>query len=143
MHLAQTKIGVQQGEEHIDPDSGVTSDLVNIAARNEFGVPQRRIPERSFIRSTADEIREEMHRRIIPRELSQIYLGRETVQQALARIGEHVEAKIKQKIVDLKTPPNALATQIAKGRGIMLVDNPLIDTGQLRQSIRHVEEIRE
>ena len=59
-----TKIGVQQDAIHKDEDSGITSDLAVIAAVHEFGAPNRGIPERPFIRTTADEVRNEVVRKI-------------------------------------------------------------------------------
>jgi hypothetical protein len=48
-------------------------------------------------------------------------------------MGQLAEGHVKQEITDLRTPPNAESTIRAKGS-----DNPLIDTGALRQSIRYV-----
>jgi hypothetical protein len=125
---AFTKVGVQEGERR---DDG--TDLVTVAAVNEFGAPKKKIPERSFIRSTTDEQRqkvERMKRRI----LEGIADGTMTIKRGLGLLGEFMESKIKDKIVRLDTPPNAPSTIARKGSS-----NPLVDKGQLLQSIRHVE----
>ncbi len=125
---AFTKVGVQEGERREDG-----TDLVTVAAANEFGT--KRIPERSFIRSTTDEQRgkvEQMKQRI----LTGIADGTETIDNGLAKLGEFMETKIRDKIVKLAEPPNAEFTIARKGSS-----NPLVDKGQLLQSIRHVEVV--
>lgn len=125
---AYTKVGVQEGERREDG-----TDLVTVAAINEFGAPGKNIPERSFIRSTTDEqrpkverIKEGIIRRLVDRGVS--------LKIELGRLGEFMQGKIQRKIVDLRSPPNAESTKKRKGS-----DNPLVDKGQLHQSIRHVE----
>ena len=51
---------------------------------------------------------------------------------ALNQIGVVAVAKVQQYMVELKTPPNTEATIKAKGSS-----NPLIDTGQLMQSVTY------
>lgn len=126
-----TKIGLQENATNKEGE-----DLVEIAATNEFGDPGRRIPERSFIRSTTDEVRPEAFR-LMKTGLGRIIDGKTSARKVLGKVGLFMETKIKKKITDLRTPPNAPLTIALKGS-----DNPLIDTGQLRQSIRHVETIQ-
>jgi hypothetical protein len=66
---------------------------------------------------------------MIPKVLS----GEMTMRILLEQMGQLAEGHIKQEITDLKDPPNAASTIAAKGS-----DNPLIDTGAFRQSIRYV-----
>ncbi len=103
--------------------------LVEVAWFNEFGT--KHIPERSFIRSTTDEQRSQLAQ-IKKRLAIEITAGRQTVASALAILGEWMQAQIQQKITRLSEPPNAPSTVARKGSR-----NPLIDTGQLRQSIRY------
>lgn len=56
-----------------------------------------------------------------------------TMRQLLEQLGQLAEGSVKKQITDLKSPPNAKSTIKKKGS-----DNPLIDTGNLRQSIRYV-----
>lgn len=111
-------------------------NMVGLASTHEFGANAGkngniRIPERSFIRSTIDERK----RRFFGKAFNlhgDILTGRFSVRQALGIMGELIKGNIIQKIVDLKTPPNAPSTIKAKGSS-----NPLIDTGRLRQSINY------
>jgi phage gpG-like protein len=127
---AFTKVGVQEGEQR---DDG--TDLVTVAAANEFGAPKAKIPERSFIRSTTDEQREEVER-VKRRILEKLVDGTSDIKTELAKLGSWMKAQIQKKIVDLKLPINAESTKKKKGS-----DNPLVDKGQLQQSIRHVEVV--
>lgn len=118
---SQVDIGI-----HADEDQ----QLIVIAAANEFGTEH--IPARSFIRSTVDEngqryaqAAEGLLGRMVDGEISKF--------QALELMGQLIEADIKKKIVALHEPPNAPATIRRKGS-----DNPLIDTGNMLQSIRYV-----
>lgn len=51
----------------------------------------------------------------------------------LEQVGLIAVAKVQQKIVDVRTPPNAPSTIRKKGSS-----NPLIDTGAMRQSVSHL-----
>lgn len=138
---AYTKVGVQQGTLHeSEDDMGVkhTSELAVIAAVHEFGAPKRHIPERPFIRTGVDEARERINRRILI-ERDAVLIGKTTVRIALGRIGEEVQSAIQSKIDRILYPKLKEAT-IA--RRVRPSTKPLIDTGQLRQSIRHVEFIK-
>jgi len=149
MDRAYVMIGVQQGERHKDQDTGVTSDLVDIAASNEFGVERKnpvtmrrksggkylkvtskKVPERSFLRSTADEQRENIARQVQVIAAA-IIDGKMSVHKGLMIIGLEHARQIKRKILMLRHPANSLMTILKKGSS-----NPLIDTGQLMQSIR-------
>jgi hypothetical protein len=127
---AHTRVGVQEGEIREDG-----TDLVTVAAVNEFGAPKANIPERSFIRSTVDEERPAVNR-IKEGIVRKATTGHVSIRQELALLGEFAQSKIQRKIIDLKIPGNADSTKKKKGS-----DNPLVDQGQLHQSIRHVEVI--
>ncbi len=87
------------------------------------------IPERSYLRAgfdaNADEIQGKMEYL-----LGLVLDGKITGQQALNAIGGFVATRIQAYLTDLKTPPLAESTIRRKGSS-----NPLIDTGQLRDSI--------
>ena len=140
MRLAEnsfTEIGVHKGETR-QPKPGELeplSDMVIVAAANEFGAPKKNIPPRAFIRTSFDENRREVDR-LVESEYDKILAGKSNVKKSLEIIGEFMETKTKQKIVDLKQPPNRPRTIARKGS-----NNPLMDTGQLRGGIRHVETI--
>lgn len=130
MANSYTKVGVQAGSREID---GVT-DLVTVAAANEFGTD--RIPERSFMRATFDEDKEQLAT-IKAAEAKAILAGTKTVEQSLALIGLYHVGRIQAKIHSHPPPPNAPATIARKGSS-----GTLIDSGQLVQSISHVEIIQ-
>lgn len=105
-----------------------TLDMYGVSepTRGRAGVPQR-----SYIRSTVDE-NLGLYRRIEANAVGRIVDGTMEPKRAMGLIGEKVKADIQRKIVELDDPPNTEATIEAKGSS-----NPLIDTGQLRQSIQY------
>jgi len=66
-----------------------------------------------------------------------MYTGNITMRKFLGRLGEWFKSEIQNKIDILQSPRNAPSTIARKGSA-----NPLIDTGQMKQSIAHVEKIR-
>lgn len=124
-----TQIGIQK-------DAGTENgqSIAAIGAYNEFGTGN--IPSRSFMRSTFDEQRTKI-KAIIEHQYSRILKGEITVKKALGLIGEYMEGEVKKKITTLKTPPNDPRTIAMKGSS-----NPLIDTGRMRASIRHIEVLK-
>ena len=102
-----------------------------VGATHEFGSVSAGIPERSFLRSTVHENRRE-YLAIIRKIAIKIIEGAFTSEKALNLLGTKVAEDVKQKIVDLTSPPNTEGTIASKGSS-----NPLIDTGHLRQSITY------
>lgn len=90
------------------------------------------IPARPYIRSTVDE-NENKYFQSAERISGQMLDGRIDKFQGLSIMGQLIEGDIKQKIIDIKSPPNAPATIRRKGSS-----NPLVDTGLLGGSIRYV-----
>ena len=95
---------------------------------HEFGIGN---PERSFIRSTTQEKKKEIIS-LQKKLLKKVVAGEMKVEHALGLIGEFFAAAIKEKIVAIQSPPNTAETIKAKGSS-----NPLIDTGQLKNSITY------
>lgn len=128
-----TKVGL--------PEGGKTSgrhqmpELVVVGVTNEFGSPELKIPERPFMRETADNNQERISILQL-RALKSVVDGFKTVRQALYGIGEEVKEMIVDKIRSGPWIKNAPRTIKKKGR-----DEPLIDTGQMINSIQHVEII--
>jgi len=118
-----------QGES----DNNTMADLILVAAVQEFGSPSKNIPPRPTVSTTFDENLDELNRRKT-KEYQRILDGKSTARQGLSRIGEWMVSKIRRKITQLKTPPNAPSTIAKKGS-----TNPLIDSGQMRQSVQHIE----
>lgn len=90
------------------------------------------IPERSFMRSTIKEKKAELVRLQV-RLWKKIINGVMGEEKGLGLLGEFLADKIKRKIVAIKEPPNAPATLRKKAPR----SNPLIDTGQLKNSITY------
>lgn len=145
LHAGQsyTKVGVQQGTERKD-ETGQTSKMVVVAAVQEFGAPTRHIPERPFMRKTFDVNKEKLAQ-MQATLYSKVLAGKMTTKRGLAILGQFMEDETKKVIEAWTLPPNAPSTQRAKGRktGIegAMIDNPLQDTNQMLQSIRHVEVV--
>lgn len=113
-------------------DVGYTLDgtpMVLVAAANELGTSDGRVPQRSFIRSTVDERRAEIAR-IQTQVMGKIADGKMTAAQGAGVVAQFVEAKVKEKVTTLDEPPNAPSTVAKKGSS-----NPLIDTGALRSAV--------
>lgn len=121
-------VGVPKG-------AGVYEDgltIATIAAVNNFGSADGKIPPRPFLQPAINKGAPEYQRLaevMIPKVLS----GEMTMKVLLEQMGSLAEGHVKQEITDLNTPPNAQSTIDKKGS-----DSPLIDTGALRQSIRYV-----
>lgn len=103
--------------------------VATVATFNEFGTD--RIPERSFIRSTVNENRAEI-KTFIQAQKKNILINDGGVKQ-LGLIGLKVQTMIQKKIQAFTDPPNAASTIAQKGSS-----HPLIDTGQMVQSVRYV-----
>jgi hypothetical protein len=127
-----TKVGIQS-----DAGKNEESDNASIAeyaTYNEYGTGS--IPARPFMRSTFDMFKDKVSR--LKKEQYELILqGKRTVRRSLALIGEFMEGRIKRRITAIGYPRNKPST-IKKKKS----SNPLIDTGVMRQSIRHVEVLK-
>ena len=121
-------IGVHGAEgEEVYPDSGVT--VAEVAFWNEYGTITA--PERSFIRSTIDESRQELDQ-LTTKFLKEIIAGKLTTEKALDKLGLKIQTLIQKKILELNDPVNAPATVARKG-----FNNPLVDSRRLWRSIAY------
>jgi len=121
-------VGVPKGAGAYE--DGLT--IATVAAVNNFGSADGRIPARPFLAPAVENGAPE-YRRLAEVMLPKVMSGEMEMQTLLAQMGQLAEGHVKQQITDLRTPPNAQSTIDKKGS-----DNPLIDTGALRQSIRYV-----
>lgn len=126
---SHTKIGVQSTDKHHDGES-----LVTIAAQNEFGTDK--IPSRPFMRNSFDKNKANINT-IIDTEYNKVLSGYVDIKKSLGRVGAWYQGVVQSEITNLTEPPNAPSTIEKKGSS-----NPLIDTGRMRASIRHVEVIK-
>jgi hypothetical protein len=127
------KVGILETAGTHEGEGGLT--VADVAVFNEFGTPT--IPERPFLRDTADAIRPEMNS-LADKILDRIMRGKSTIDEGLDIMGLKVQSAIKAAITNWKTPPNAPSTIAKKG-----VDNPLVDTGQMRNSIEFQKIVAE
>lgn len=124
----QVLVGVPKG-------AGEYEDGINYAtilAVNNFGSADGMIPARPVLQP-AVEAGAPVYRRLAEVMLPKVLSGQMEMRTLLEQMGSLAEGHVKEYMTDLRTPPNAQSTIDKKGS-----DNPLIDKGALRQSIRYV-----
>ncbi|KQQ62968.1 hypothetical protein ASF66_01030 [Pseudomonas sp. Leaf129] len=121
-------VGVPKGAGSYE--DGLT--IATIAAVNNFGSADGTVPPRPFLVPAIDK-GSPQYRRLAEIMLPKVMAGEMDMRVLLEQMGNLAEGHVKQEITDLRIPPNAASTISKKGS-----DNPLIDTGALRQSIRYV-----
>lgn len=122
---AMTELGTSVVQVGIFEGAG--DDVVKRAIYNEFGT--KHIPERSFIRSTFNEQHGKVAKRF-EQILRAVHNQDYNVSRKLKLIGQEQQARIRQKITDIRTPPNSKATIAIKG-----FDNPLVHSGEMRLKV--------
>ncbi len=118
------------------------SEQVIIAATNEFGTDRAgkshniKIPQRSFLRSTLDEEKDETRDQVDAAKVK-VVTGRLDKKTFLKRLGLWFEGKVKAKILAGGSPfvANAPSTAQAKRDRGRDWPQPLNDLGRLRQSV--------
>jgi hypothetical protein len=112
-----------------------TETVASIAAEHEYGT--EKVPERSFIRGTL--IKESAKvQSTIEQLLKNVLFQKIDVQGALGRLGVFAVSLIKDRIVTEHIPPPlAESTIAAKTRDGKTGEVPLVNTGQMLNSIRH------
>jgi hypothetical protein len=127
------KIGIKVGITSDDDTREDGDSNLEIATHHEFGAPKANIPERSFIRWTADTHRKKYQRLIKKAEeaaLKNPRGGNTAVKSALFQLGETAVADIQNRIDSNIPPPLAEVTVLRKGD-----DLALVDTGEMRGAI--------
>lgn len=107
----------------------------DIAFIHEMGDPARDLPERSFLRSTMAEKRQ-AYQELAAKVMRKVMAGDMTVEQGLELIGMAAASDVQETIEQGEFAPLAPETIRRKGSS-----KPLIDKGQLRQSI--TSEVRD
>ncbi len=108
-------------------DSALT--VATIGFFHEFGTVT--IPERSFIRSTIQGKSKEI-KAVSRAQLKKVINGSTTTEKGLGILGAFTAGLIQEKFTSNNWAPNTARTELRKGSS-----TPLIDTGQLRQSISY------
>lgn len=146
--------GDDGSERHAANDSTNELTVADIGTFHEFGVGPFQvtggfsgdgalgghehpgIPQRSFIRAWYDE-NHDFIAKTMQAQMKLAISGKITPEVAAERIALAFEGSVKQRISRGIPPPNAQSTIERKGSS-----KPLIDTGQLRNSIRGRVEIK-
>jgi ABC-type Zn uptake system ZnuABC Zn-binding protein ZnuA len=113
-------------------DSGLFGYQARIGVIHEYGAPEANIPQRSFIRSTIDENRNE-YISLLEKFSEKILEGKITIKQVLNILALKLASDIKKKITKIRRPKNAKATIKRKG-----VNNPLIHFGYMRNAVESI-----
>lgn len=100
---------------------------------NEFGLG---VPERSFIRAWFDAAKGENYE-LAKRMLEAILHNKISMETALEQMGAKFAGEVQKRIAEGIPPPNAPSTIAEKGSS-----TPLIDKGQLRQSVTYARAKR-
>ena len=125
----QVFIGYQAGHSTYDDEEGNAIDMATIAMFNELGTSTS--PPRPFLRMTVDENQQKINA-MCEQQAKKIAKGG-TAERSLRELGVFGVSLVQEKIGNGSFTPNAPSTVKAKGS-----DKPLIDTGQLRQSVHYV-----
>ncbi len=131
LDCAYSDIGIHKGAK-----SGDGEELVDRAVTNEFGFPEKKIPERSFMRKWFEKNLAKT-KRLSKKNLVKVILGNFTAELAVEGLGLYAKKGIKKTITDLKRPPNAPYTIKKKG-----FDDPLIETKDMLNGIENRETIK-
>lgn len=121
----QVFVGFQAGQ--VTDDKGV--DVAQIAMFNELGTSTS--PSRPFLRMSVDENKDKI-KNMCSAMAEDVAKGG-TAEQALKKLGVFGVSLVQEKIVSGTFEPNAPSTIRKKGS-----DKPLIDTSNMRQSVKYV-----
>lgn len=124
-------VGASAAEEHDGPTN------VDLASMHEFGGKDGRPPERSFIRSTVTAKRRS-YDEIFSRGAKLVYERKTDVDTILGLVGSKSQSDVRATIRAGIEPELAESTQAAKERAGKAGSTPLIDTGQLINSITYI-----
>ena len=133
LNQLQLVAGIPNDETSREDSGEITNAELGII--HEWGAPEKGIPERSFMRSTMSEERENLGR-LGKVQIAECLEGNTSPHDVFATIGAYLQGKIVEKITDGEFEPNNENTVKRKGSS-----KPLIDTGQLRGAITY--EVRE
>lgn len=123
-------IGFQHGSDmHSPKDGGAAVDMADIAMFNELGTSTS--PPRPFLRQTVDDNKDKIN--TFCEQVAKEVAKGGTAEAGLKKMGAFGVSLVQEKIVNGSFTPNAPATIEIKGS-----DKPLIDTGQMRQSVHYV-----
>lgn len=111
------------------PRSGET--VANIAYKNELGIG---VPERSFLRHTADK-KKRSWRRYCSQIIGDLVKKKRSLDWFLNNLGDRAKQDVVERIMTIKKPPNN-PEYVARYKPL-IGNNPLIDTMKLMFSINY------
>lgn len=117
-------VGFQEGQQYDDGTS-----LAEVAAYNEFGSSDT--PERPFMRQSFERHEDVLHAAC--EDVNDSLAAGDTVEHALDTLGVVVKGLVQNEIREGGFAPNAPSTIRQKKS-----DQPLIDTGHMRQSVNYI-----
>ena len=106
--------------------------VAQVAAWNEFGTPRN--PERPAFR-TSFFINREKYLKQLKKIAAKNLKGKKTDKKPFNALGKEAQNDIQASIARGGWKANAKSTQLQKGGGKQLINNPLIDTGLLLESV--------
>lgn len=112
---------------HAGFPTGSNREVVERATFNEFGAGD--VPSRPFMR-TAFAGREAELEHTMRRAAERVVSGDGNLAQAMESIGDMGATMIRERIINMSTPPNAASTVARKG-----FNDPLIESGEMRDSV--------
>jgi hypothetical protein len=127
--LAVNSISVGIPKEESSQKDGKTLYLADIANKNNFGSYSQNIPARPFGTTTIPRYKPQIQK-IIQIQINDILEKGKDVKKGFDAIGVVCAGFMKKNLTDGEWTPNAQSTIDLKGS-----DQPLIDKGQMRQSI--------
>lgn len=124
----EIQVGFQSDQTYEDGTS-----LAEVAAYNEFGSSDT--PARPFMRQSFENHEDELQAACDM--ANQLLASGESAEQVLNRIGVIAKGLVQEEIVEGDFAPNAESTIRKKGS-----EQPLIDSGHMRQSVNYVVKRR-
>jgi hypothetical protein len=136
----ETKVGWFPGAVYED---GTT--VASVAAENEYGNPAKRVPPRSFMRTTI-AARQQYWKKITSFGARAIIAGKKKPVQIMRQLGLAAAGDIKKKITEIVSPPLAQSTiqarkaKMAAGKRIGNLTKPLVESSLMLSSLTHTVE---
>lgn len=129
-------VGPPAGKQHITEAKGSTGkrsiiDMETLGAVHEYGSSKRHIPKRPFLKP-ALTINQDKYRRFLLSNITAVVLRRKTMHEVWQLLGGAAKADVQKYMIEGNF--TGLKRETIKRKGS---SKPLIDTGQLRQSITY------
>ena len=105
--------------------------VAEVAAFGEFGTPTA--PERPAFRSSFIKNRKKYKK--VMGKLGTMAFNAKSTLTGMKRLGREAKKDIQKSIVSGSWAPNAESTMLSKGGGKQLINRPLINTGQVLDSV--------